>query len=135
MRKPTLNRTVQKAVQVEYAMLRTPLTLLDEQVLARVAEHSKLRTALERGIDKLDAAAARLLPDHRDQIEAVRAEAGADAGEQEALPAEEVEQLADVLLEEEEQRPLAGELAEDEELRRVQAELKAKHRVEQEHGS
>jgi hypothetical protein len=43
---------------------------------------------------------------------------------------EDVEQLAEDLLEAEEEQTFAGELADDE-LRRVQAELRAKHTVEE----
>lgn len=142
-----MNRTVQKAIRVEYAMLRTPLTVLDEQVLARFAERSKLRTAVELGIDKLDAVAARLLPgspgpagptdtespDDR-SADADSAGTGASSEAPVEIPVEEVEQRAADLLEHQEaEHQLVGELAEDEELRRVQAELKAKHAVEQEH--
>jgi len=129
-----MNRTVQKAIhtasRVEYAVLRTPLTVLDEQVLARFAEHSKVRTVVGRGIDKLDAVAARLLPGVGRPGHATDEPVPVD---DEPVPVDEVEQRAADLLEQQEQRPLAGELAEDEELRRVQAELKAKHAVEAEH--
>lgn len=140
-----MNRTVQKAIRVEYAMLRTPLTVLDEQVLARFAERSKLRTAVELGIDKLDAVAARLLPgspgpagptdtERPDDRSADSAGTGASSEAPVEIPVEEVEQRAADLLEHQEaEHQLVGELAEDEELRRVQAELKAKHAVEQEH--
>ena len=121
MRKPTLNRTVQKAVataaRAEQVVLRTPLAVLDEQVLARFAEHSKLRALVGRGITALDSAAGR--DDRRGTVD--------------PIPAEEIEERAAHLLEEQEQHPLAGELAEDDELRRVQAELKAKHAAEADH--
>ena len=121
MRKPTLNRTVQKAVatasRAEYAVLRTPLAVLDEQVLARFAERSKLRALVGRGISVLDSVAGR----------------GGHRAAAEPIPAAAVQQRATHLLEEQEQHPLSGELAEDDELRRVQAELRAKHAAEAAH--
>jgi len=125
-----MNKTVQKAIRAEYVVLRTPLALLDEQVLARLGEASKLRTTVERGISKLDEVAARLL----EPTETPEREAQPDPASSTEIPADEVEYLAEELLEEREQEHnLVGELAEDEELRRVQAELMAKHRVEEGH--
>jgi len=122
MRKPTLNRTVQKAAtaaaRAEQVVLRTPLAVLDEQVLARFAARSKLRAVVGRGISALDSAAGR--PDRRATIDEV--------------PAEELQQRTAAVLEEQQQHPLAGELAEDDELRRVQAELMAKHAAEADRG-
>jgi len=121
MRKPTINGTVQKAVRkasrLEYAALRMPLAVLDERLLPRVPGGSKLQGVVGRGISALDSVAGR----------------GGHRVEAEPIPAEEVEQRAEILLEEQEQHPLAGELAEDDELRRVQAELRAKHAVEAAH--
>jgi len=117
-----MNGTVQKAVKTaaraEQAILRAPLTVLDEQVLARFAEHSKLRAVVGRGIDVLDSVAR-------------RATGAAPAAT--PVSADEVEQRAAHLLQEQQKRPLAGELAEDGDLRRVQAQLKAKHAAQAEH--
>src|SRR3954453_17436273 len=132
-----MNESVQKVMRVEYLVLRTPLTLLDERVLARLGTDSRLRTTAEHGISKLDAVAARFLtrapaaqPTPPEEAEPAKQETTAEAVE---IPADEVQYLAEELLEQqEEEHNLAGELAEDEELRRVQAELMAKHRVEEE---
>ena len=114
----TVQKAVRTAVRAEQAMLRAPLSVLDEQVLARFAEHSRLRALVGRGIHVLDSLAGR----------------AGDAGpEATPLSTDEVEQRAAQLLEQQRQRPLAGELAEDGELRRVQAQLKAKHAAEAEH--
>jgi hypothetical protein len=130
-----MNKTVQTAIRLEYTMLRAPLTLLDRQVVSRLDEHSVIRSTFERGLDTLDAAAARFL-----ETPPVRPPArpstptGDRAGERrpvEEPPAEEVEHLAEEFIAEQEQHNLAGELAEDEELRRVQAELRAKHQLEE----
>lgn len=116
------NTMVRKAVQVEYAVLRAPLTVLDQQVLPRYFdETSVVRVSFERGLDALDSAAARLLQE------------APEPGMPEMLPAEEqqeVAELADELLEQEETETFHGELA-DEDMRRVQAELRAKHSVEE----
>jgi hypothetical protein len=133
MRKPTMNRTVHKAVKqatrVEQVVLRTPLAVLDEQVLSRVPGGSRLRGLVGRGIQALDSAAGR-------SVGSTAGRTGAQPEERAVqIPAEEVEERAAHLLEEQEQHPLAGELAEDDELRRVQAELKAKHAVEAEQES
>ena len=120
-----MNRTMQKAIRVEYSILRAPLGLLDAQVISRLGEGSRVRSTFERGLGSLDHAAARLL-DHPAQPRR--------GGK--PLPAEEqqeVHQLTDALLAEQEERTYVGELADDE-LRRVQAELRAKHQVEEQHG-
>jgi hypothetical protein len=123
-----MNKTVQKAIRAEYAVLRTPLTLLDERVLPRLGGSSRLRTTVGRGISKLDEVAARLLEP------APAASRPPTSPQAEEIPADEVEELAEDLLEQQEQEHnLVGELAEDDELRRVQAELMAKHRVEERH--
>jgi hypothetical protein len=130
-----MNTTLRKALQTEYVLLRTPLAALDERVLTRLDETSRLRTTVERGLSVLDSVAARVLGPEGARGPAGRTGpegggASATAGPP-AAPAEEVDQLAATLLaEQEEEHNLAGELAEDEELRRVQAELKAKHRIE-----
>src|SRR4051812_49087438 len=123
-----MNKTVQKAIRAEYVVLRTPLALLDERVLARLGEASKLRTTVERGISMLDDVAARLLePAEKPEREA-QPEAQSEAKATTEIPAEEVEYLAEELLEEREQEHnLVGELAEDEELRRGEAGLLAEH--------
>lgn len=116
------NTVVRKAVQVEYAVLRAPLTVLDQQVLARYFdETSVVRVSFERGLDALDSAAARLLQERP------------EPGRPGMLPEEEqreVAELADEMLEQEETETFRGELA-DEDMRRVQAELRAKHSVEE----
>lgn len=116
------NTVVRKAVQVEYAVLRAPLTVLDQQVLARYFdETSVVRVSFERGLDALDSAAARLLQETP------------EPGRPGMLPEEEqreVAELADEMLEQEETETFRGELA-DEDMRRVQAELRAKHSVEE----
>lgn len=144
------NPMVRKAVEVEYAVLRAPLSLLDQQVVARYFdEASVVRTSFERGLDALDSAAARLLqqtqqPTERPEPPATSPEPAAATGpatspepaaatEPDTLPEEEqeeVEELADELLEQEETETFRGELA-DEDMRRVQAELRAKHTVEE----
>ncbi len=123
----TVHKAVKTASRVEQAVLRTPLTVLDERVLARVPGGSRLRGVVGRGIHALDSAAGRATgrPGGRDAAPPAKIQ----------VPVEEVEQRAGHLLEEQEQHPLAGELAEDDELRRVQAELKAKHAIESEHAA
>ncbi|HET6875930.1 MAG TPA: hypothetical protein VFH38_00220 [Jatrophihabitans sp.] len=60
------NAVVRKAVQVEYTMLRAPLTVLDQQVVARYFDESSVvRSSFARGLDVLDSAAARLLQPER----------------------------------------------------------------------
>lgn len=133
------NTVVRKAVEVEYAVLRAPLTVLDQQVVSRYFDESSVvRTSFARGLGALDSVAARLLQQTSAQSASGRPRpasspqpAGADGAE--LLPEEEqqeVEELAEELLEQEETERFSGELA-DEEMRRVQAELRAKHTVEE----
>jgi hypothetical protein len=135
-----MNKTVQKAIRVEYAVLRAPLAILDDRVLGRLGEHSKLRSSVEGALSRLDAAAARLLSSPSPASTEERASSSteqppaqddADHAAAAEIPVEEVEHLAEEIQTEQEQHNLTGELAEDEELRRVQAELRAKHRVEE----
>jgi hypothetical protein len=130
-----MNKTVQTAMRLEYTVLRAPLTLLDRQVVSRLDEHSLIRSTFERGLETLDATAARFL-DTPTPPAPPPPPPPAEPTQPTELPAEEVEEvqyLADEFIAEQEQHNLAGELAEDEELRRVQAELRAKHQVEEEH--
>ena len=61
-----MNRTLQKAIRAEYSILRTPLSVLDQRVISRLDETlACARSTFERGLESLDAAAARLL--NRDQ--------------------------------------------------------------------
>jgi hypothetical protein len=189
------NDLLRKAVHAEYTLLRTPLAVLDEQIVSRYTPRgSRVQTSLARTIGVLDALAGRLLTDEPEQRPAGRsgadrdgqaagsdrepadgagpaasraggtsarpaprrasraaagessdgaaaAAAGAasdtatvDAGGPEPLPEteqEQIEELAEDLVEAEQDQTFAGELAEDDELRRVQAELRAKHTVEE----
>jgi hypothetical protein len=53
---------VRKVVQVEYSMLRAPLSILDRQVASRyLADDSKLRLIFERSLSSLDTAVGRFL--------------------------------------------------------------------------
>jgi hypothetical protein len=141
MRKPTFNGTVQKAVKTatraEQVVLRTPLAVLDQQVLAHVPGSAKVRAVVGRGISALDSVAGRAsqlgTSGSSESTGAPEPTGSAAPTPLEEIPVEEVEERAAHLLEQQEQQPLAGELAEDDELRRVQAELKAKHAVEAEH--
>ena len=56
-----MNSTLQKAIRAEYAILRAPLSLLDEHVISRLDETSRVRSTFDRGLESLDHAAARLL--------------------------------------------------------------------------
>ena len=139
------NDLLRKALRVPYTLLRTPLVVLDEQVVARYAPRgSVVQTAMARAIDLLDMVGERLIGEPSLPPAAAGGVAPAplvppavatvaDAGQVRPLPDEEredVEQLAEDLLEAEEEQTFAGELADDE-LRRVQAELRAKHTVEE----
>lgn len=136
------NDLLRKAVRAEYTLLRTPLTVLDEQIVSRYTPRgSRVQTSLARTIGALDALAGRLLTEEPAPPRASRPSEAAssdaateDAGGPEPLPEteqEQIEELAEDLLEAEQEQTFAGELAEDEELRRVQAELRAKHTVEE----
>ena len=58
------NPLARKVLQVEYVLLRTPLSLLERRLGAQSAvADSKLRSTLERSVSTLDKAAARLLGD------------------------------------------------------------------------
>jgi hypothetical protein len=117
-----MNRTMQKAIRAEYSILRAPLAVLDERVISRLEETSRVRSTFERGLQSLDTVAARLLEP--------------TPARSQPLPREEqdeIHQLTDTLLAEQEEQTFVGELADDE-LRRVQAELRAKHRIEEQHG-
>ena len=118
---------LRKALHVPYTLVRTPLVVLDERVVSRYASRgSVVQTSMTRTIGLLDTVAHRLISEP--------SPSSAVAGEPQPLPddeREDVEQLAEDLLEAEEEQTFAGELAADDELRRVQAELRAKHTVEE----
>jgi hypothetical protein len=148
------NTLVRKAVQVEYSLLRTPLAVVNRGLASRLGTQSKVRTTVERGLGTLDAVAGQLLAkpsangrkasndEHNGRSESPRRQSPAAAD----VPADgnvepthtqvqlshedEVERVAEEILEAQEQRPVAGELAEPE-LQEVQAELRAKHIVEE----
>lgn len=140
------NPMVRKAVQVEYAVLRAPLTMLEQQVVSRYFDESSVvRASFERGLDVFDSAAARLLQQAPEPPEPPRPAPTASTpprrrpatppapADVEPLPEEEQEEVAELvgeLLEQEETETFKGELADDE-MRRVQAELRAKHTVEE----
>jgi hypothetical protein len=139
------NDLLRKAVRAEYTLLRTPLVVLDEQIVSRYTPRgSALQTSLARTIGALDFLADRLLSEQSGAPWSEAAPARMDeagdgvetgvASPVEPLPEheqEEVEELAVDILEAEQEQTFAGELAADEELRRVQAELRAKHTVEE----
>lgn len=141
------NSVVRKVVQVEYAVVRTPLALVDRQLSARLGVRSKLTKTVDRGLQRLDSVAGRLLsepptqttraqptrPDADDADSPAVSDAGSpavpDAGSP-AVPVAEVEAVAEVLLNEEREQPHVGELA-DPDLQEVQARLRAKHLLEE----
>jgi hypothetical protein len=133
------NTFVRKAVQVEYAILRTPLAAVSNQLGARLADDSKIRVSVEQGLQVLDAAASRLL---RPAGPARSTGSATPAGDAAPKPqteqpqpqpqAEEIERVAEVILDEQEQKPIAGELADPElDVAEVQAQLRAKHLLEE----
>jgi hypothetical protein len=140
------NPLVRKVVRTEYAMLRAPLAVVDRRVVARyLAEDSKVRISLERGLHTLDAVAGRLLAEKAGgpstpasgRQEARTRPAGpagtpppADHPEpQEPDLEEEREQIVEHILEE---QPAVGELADpDLDVAEVQAELRAKHLIQE----
>lgn len=128
------NAAVRKVVQVEYLLARTPLALIDQGLAARfLAEDSKVRVTVERGLASLDAVADRLLNDPvpSPQAEERPTEEPAHA-EPVEVPADEVERVAEELLAEQEEKPAVGELADPElDVAEVQAQLRAKHLVEE----
>jgi hypothetical protein len=139
------NDLLRKAVRAEYTLLRTPLVVLDEQIVSRYTPRgSAVQTSLARTIGALDSLADRLLTERPVDPWSEAAPARTDAADDgfdariappvEPLPEteqEEVEELAVDILEAEQDQTFAGELADDDELRRVQAELRAKHIVEE----
>ena len=138
------NDLLRKAVRAEYTLLRTPLVVLDEQIVSRYTPRgSAVQTSLARTIGALDFLADRLLTEPAGpwgEAAPARMDEAVDgvdtpiAAPVEPLPEteqEEIEELAVDILEAEQEQTFAGELAADEELRRVQAELRAKHTVEE----
>jgi hypothetical protein len=146
-----VNPLLRRTLHAEVSLLRMPLKALDDHVVSRfTAQDSKVRQTLHSALAVVDQAAGLLAdqPAHRpaEHGPGVADDEAARAGDTtadtdtdvlvpgEPMPAEEqeeVEELAEELLEEQEQETFAGELADDEELRRVQAELQAKRMVEE----
>jgi hypothetical protein len=146
---------VRKVVRAEYSLLRGSVQAFDTRVAARyLPDDSPVRAVFGRGLTVLDAAAAHLLrsdqrpahpsstgsPDAADEGSANSngattdgaTTAGATDSTAADIPVEEVERVAEELLEERSQTPLTGELAEesqDDVL--TMAELRAKHIVEE----
>jgi hypothetical protein len=146
---------LRRAGRIEYALWRTPLTIVDEQVIQRfLSEDATVRRSFERMLDSLDEAATRWLSDSKapstpastssehpattDPIQVPQPEHTVEPEPvekpEESVTPDQVEELAEELLVEEELEPLAGELAENDELRRVQAELNAKRLLAEQHG-
>ncbi len=153
------NTLVRKAVQVEYALLRTPLAAVNRRLASRLGTESKVRLTVERGLGTLDAVAGQLLStpstrptnnergnqghdqawnprDDKPAKSAAAADVPADGNVEptheqvELSHDEEVERVVEEIREELQQKPVTGELA-DPELQKVQAELRAKHLVEE----
>ena len=118
------NPLVRKVVRAEYTILRTPLAVVDQRVVApRFGDDSMLHISIERGLHTLDAVADRLLGDST-----APAPEPASAEHAEELEHER-EQIAETILEEE---PVVGERADpDLDVAEVQAQLRAKHAVEE----
>lgn len=136
-------------VRIQYRLLRTPLTVLDQQIASRyLADDSPLRVALHQGLRTLDATAEHFLgPEGQPEVkfdqtpekatdestDEATDQATDEAGEEtpgEAQPAEQVERVAEQLLTDPDQVPVAGELADaDEDDKRFMAELRAKNIV------
>lgn len=127
------NPLVRKVVQVEYAIVRTPLALVDRQLAARAGGRSKAAVVVERGLQSLDAIATRLIAEPRPpsakQYAPTRPAPAADEGSPE-VSVDEVEHVAEDLLADQAEHELVGELA-DPELQEVQAKLRAKHLLEE----
>jgi hypothetical protein len=137
------NSVVRKVVQVEYALVRTPLAVLDRRVLTRLDEGSRIRLSFERGLQTLDAAAGRLFqapksaaretPDPFQTPTAAAPEtpdAFAVTDPPVDVAVDEVERVADEILADQDEKPMVGELA-DPDLQEVQAQLRAKHLLEE----
>ncbi len=155
----TIKTPSRTALRIPYLAVRTPLGLLDEQVVVRIfGLDSTAHRSLLRGLHTLDALAASALAP-QDERDAPADEAGQpaepaepsepaaeiitdvepverDGGEQPIEPAEqaEIEQLTETFLVEDDLAPRSGELAENDDLRRVQAEIRAKQEIETRHG-
>lgn len=133
------NTLVRKAVQVEYSILRAPLAMIDRQLATHLGDDSKVRFPFELGLDSLDAVAGRLLarPGSAQRSEAKTRQSDEQPDATTPQPVEptledEVERVAEELLEEQEQKPVAGELADpDLDVAEVQAELRAKHLLQE----
>lgn len=147
-----------KVLHAEYTLLRTPLTVVERQLLTRCfADDSRVRVSAERALGSLDATAGRLLADPELVLrgQALRQrpashEDGAEVdGQAERLPAQgreieqagtadaerrqqERERVAEALLSEQDEKRHVGELARASGAEKErQAELRAKHRVEE----
>jgi hypothetical protein len=112
------NPLIRKVVEVEYALMRTPLAAVGH----RLAEGSTARAALDRSVQTLDELIAGLLATPADLRPRA---AAADHGDLE----HDREQIADAIRAE---APEVGERADpDLDVADVQAELRAKHAVEE----
>ena len=142
----TIKTPSRSILRFPYLAVRTPLGLLDEQLVVRVfGAESTAHRSLLRGLHTLDALVASAFspadaaPDNAPagaQDEPADEPAGRDGGEQpiDAAEQSEIEQLTETLLADDDLAPRTGELAENDELRRVQAEIRAKQEIETEHG-
>ena len=128
--------------KIEYAVLRAPLHLVDEQVVQRFLDaDSPLRQAFERALGALDEAVENCLRDpetvdvmtspNRDEPTEQHEPVEQDPGPADDSEAAQIDHLTDELLEAEQTESFTGELAEDDALRQVQAELQAKRLIEE----
>jgi hypothetical protein len=152
---------LKRAARFEYAVLRTPLHIVDDRVVQRyLDEKSVVRQSFERALRRLDDMVGQLLREPEDarrathplsdpaessaserrtrpaptaprEGEAQGVAGDADARELSVKEVERIDTLTDELLEQEETQNFAGELAEQSDLRQIQAELKAKHLIEE----
>lgn len=148
-----MNPLLRKALHAEVSLIRMPLKVLDDHVVSRyTGEDSRVRHTFQTALAVVDQAAGMFADAPAQAPAADRPSGGSDrptggsdrptdaAGPDihlvpgEPLPAparDEVEELAEELVEDQEEETFAGELADDDELRRVQAELQAKRLVEE----
>lgn len=124
------NPLVRKAVQVEYAILRTPLAVVNRQLAGHLADSSRVRLSVEQGLHSLDTVAGRLLTTSKPEVDPATTDSADAPSRPVEVPVDEVERVADELLAEQADKPMVGELA-DPDLQEVQARLRAKHLVEE----
>lgn len=111
------NPLIRKVVEVEYALVRTPLRLVER----RMPDGSSMRSILGRGVHTLDEVMAGLLAEPYD----IAARTGDDHPAKLQHDREEIAKAV------REQQPTVGELADpDLDVAEVQAQLRAKHAVE-----